>query len=92
MIVQSECNRAPLSLTDYIEGTCAWINMQTILLLYLIFFGIPLARRIEKFLLSRLDLETKKKLNEKYHKRFRFPELDNISEKTKEDSSTNLEL
>ena len=33
--------------------------------------------------MSRLDLETKKKLNEKYHKR--FPELDNISEKTKED-------
>ena len=61
-----------------------------ILLRYLFFFGTFLvARRIEKFLLSRLDLETKKKLNEKYHKR--FPELDNISEKTKEDLSTNLE-
>lgn len=61
-----------------------------ILLRYLFLFGTFLvARRIEKFLLSRLDLETKKKLNEKYHKR--FPELDNISEKTKEDLSTNLE-
>ena len=62
-----------------------------ILLRYLILVGVFLvARRIEKFLLSRLDLETKKKLNEKYGKR--FPELDNISEKTKEDlSSTNLE-
>ena len=63
-----------------------------ILLRYLFLFGTFLvARRIEKFLLSRLDLETKKKLNEKYHKRFRFPELDNRSEKTKEDLSTNLE-
>lgn len=61
-----------------------------ILLRYLFLFGTFLvARRKEKFLLSRLDLETKKKLNEKYHKR--FPELDNISEKTKEDLSTNLE-
>lgn len=68
------------------------IIMQTkfidIVLRYLIFVGIPylIACRLEKFVFSRLSLETKQRLHKKYPNKRLFPELDDISEvETKED-------
>lgn len=60
------------------------IQFGKLLLRYLVFVGIPylIAKRIEKLLLNRLDPETKAKLNEELK---RFPEIDNVSEKTQND-------
>ena len=57
------------------------IQLGKLLLWYLVFVGIPylIAKRIEKFLLNRLDSETKTKLNEELK---RFPDINNVSEKT----------
>lgn len=58
---------------------------------YLFFVVIPylIACRVEKFVFSRLSLETKQRLRAK-NKRL-FPELDDISEETKEDLSTSTD-
>lgn len=56
------------------------VQFSKLLLQCLVFVRIPylIAKRIEKFLLNRLDLETKIKLNEKFK---RFSEIDRVSEK-----------
>lgn len=63
------------------------IQFGKLFLRYLVFIGIPylIAKRIEKFLLNHLDPETKAKLNEELK---RFPEIDNVSEKTQNDLYT----
>lgn len=63
------------------------IQFGKLLLRYLVFIGIPylIAKRIEKVLLNRLDPETKAKLNEELK---RFPEINNVSEKTQDDLCT----
>lgn len=63
------------------------IQFGKLLVRYLVFIGIPylIAKRIEKILLNRLDPETKRKLNEELK---RFPEIDIVSEKTRNDLDT----
>lgn len=53
-----------------------------LILRYLIFVGIPflIAKRIEKWLIAKLDPEVKKELNEKLK---RFPDIEDISEETR---------
>lgn len=58
-------------------------NLGRWILRYLVFIGIPyvLAKKIEKFLWNRLDPDIKKELNDKLKK---FPEIENISEETRD--------
>nr|YP_010133717.1 hypothetical protein KYU99_pgp036 [Nitzschia supralitorea]QWM93206.1 hypothetical protein [Nitzschia supralitorea] len=58
------------------------IPLSKLILRYLVFVGIPylLARRIEKFLMNRIDIETKDKLNNELKK---FPDVD-VSESSKD--------